>query len=47
MDDGTITGLKTNESWVPCEKLKKTKIFLAPEGGPVHSRGWGQHCRKP
>ena len=29
MDDGTITGLKTNESWVSCVKLKKIQIVRA------------------
>ena len=26
MDDGAVTGLKTGESWISCEKLKKTQI---------------------
>ena len=39
-----MTGLKTGESWVSCEKLKKTPIHLAPEGGP--SRVQGQSWRR-
>ena len=44
MDDGIISGFKTSESWVSCEKLKKTRILSAPEGG--HSRVWEQSWRK-
>ena len=40
-----ITSLKTSESWVLCEKLKKTHILSVPDGG--HSRVWGQSWKKP
>ena len=36
MDGGVITGLKTGEPWVSCEKLRKTQTPSAPEWG--HSR---------
>ena len=44
MDDGAFTGFKTSDSRVSCEKLKKTRILSAPEGG--HSRVWGAGLEK-
>ena len=45
IDYGAITCLKTSESRVFCEKLKKNQNLSALEGG--HSRVWGQSWGKP
>ena len=44
MGDGAITDLKTSESSVAREKLKKTKILSAPE--EEHSRVLGTELEK-